>query len=76
MVSSEGSVDVLDTCLLFDRRYHSSGTQKRKLRDAVDGVERNGFDVWGDSRIFDSALASGSLTDSTRSRSQVVNVNE
>ena len=45
MVSSEGSVDVLDTCLLFDRRYHSSGMQKRKLREAVEGEEANGFDV-------------------------------
>lgn len=74
MVSSEGCVDALDTCLLFDRRYHSSGTQKRKLRDTVDGVERNGFDEWGDSSILDNALATGNLTDSTRNRSLIIDV--
>lgn len=64
MVPSEGSVEVDDTERDLERRYHSSGTQNRKLRDTGVSEDLKGFVVKGVSIILESELVKGNLNGS------------
>lgn len=61
MVDCVGSVDAVDTLLDLERRYHSSGTQKRKPRVAADVY---GLAQKEDSMILKTKEDPGSRVDS------------